>query len=229
MAKLDLRLSMMMSVSDPYQTLIPDARAFLTELSANNNRDWFNAHKANYESNLKAPAGYFLEQIAADLARLTGHTPKYKQFRMHRDLRFSKDKTPYTTHLHLAWSTQIGSAPRNGWFFGVSPEYVSIGGGLMTLDKPALQRWREAVSGARGAALATGLEALLAQGFRSDPPALKRVPTPYDKAHPQGALLRRKSLTLWIDIAPNVKDLAGELNQQFARLWPFQQALAGLF
>lgn len=227
------KTALMSPMDDPFKSLIPDARAFFARLQDNNTRDWFADHKAEYESSLKRPATHLLDVISADLTRLTSTPPKSKLFRIHRDLRFSKDKTPYNTHLHLAWSTKIGAqtgnAPRNGWFLGISPDYVRIGGGLMMLDKTALPVWRDAVAGDTGARLSDQINALLADGFHMDPPALKRVPAPYDKSHIRGHLLRRKSITLWCDVALPMNDITGELHTQFARLWPFQQTLAGLF
>lgn len=92
-------------MTDRFARLIPDARAFLTELSANNTRDWFTTRKSRYEADLKAPALALLEEGAQAIARITGQMPHTKLFRPHRDVRFSKDKTPYHTHLHLRASS----------------------------------------------------------------------------------------------------------------------------
>lgn len=90
---------------DPFASLIPDARRFLGELFENNSRDWFAGQKSRYDADLKIPATLLLDQIAQDVGRATGATLTPKLFRAHRDVRFSKDKTPYHTHLHLLWAT----------------------------------------------------------------------------------------------------------------------------
>ncbi|MEM9551467.1 MAG: TIGR02453 family protein, partial [Pseudomonadota bacterium] len=183
-------------MSDPFATLIPDARAFLSDLAANNTRDWFAAHKSQYESALKTPAAHLLDQIAADFARDHRETVKPKLFRPHRDVRFSKDKTPYHTHLHLLWQVvRDGAAP--GYFFGIAPDYVRIGGGMMGFDKPALTAFRTAVDGTAGDALKSILATASQSGLEAGDPELKRVPAPFDADHPRADLLRRKGLTVW--------------------------------
>ena len=75
---------------DPFSQLIPEARAFLSELAQNNTRDWFNDNKPRYEQQLKTPALHLLDQVAAQV----GDGVTTKLFRPQRDIRFSKDKTP---------------------------------------------------------------------------------------------------------------------------------------
>lgn len=187
-------------MADTFASLISDAQNFLDEVAANNNRDWFNEHKARYESDLKAPALLMLDQVAHDLGRQSsqGFTPKL--FRPYRDVRFSKDKTPYQTHLHMMWMIDAARGPKPALFFGVSPDYVSLGGGIMTFDKPGLIIWRQAVDGAFGDALQSLLDDLAAQGLTPHEPPLKRVPAPYAKDHRHGALLRRKGMAVWRDV-----------------------------
>jgi len=135
-----------------------------------------------------------LDQFAVQIGKGTGT----KLFRPHRDVRFSKDKTPYHTHLHLLW-TLPGTGPV-GFFFGISPDYVSIGGGIMGLRGADLDRWRTTVSGPSGTEISKLLLEYSENGLRFDDPELKRVPAPYDKDHPQGELLKRKSMTVWRDL-----------------------------
>lgn len=213
--------------TDPLDALLPQARAWLTRLAADNSRDWFAAHKAEYDSALKAPALELLDRVAVDLTRLTGAPTATKLFRPNRDLRFSRDKTPYHTHLHLLWTSQTGAAAPPQWYFGLSPDYVTLGGGVMQFDKPALAAWRAGVA-ADGAALADEIARLMDSGARLDPPALARVPAPFEATHPRADLLRRKSLSLWVDLTPPVDDLPTRLATGLARFWPLQQALQAL-
>ncbi|MEX0284465.1 MAG: TIGR02453 family protein [Paracoccaceae bacterium] len=185
-------------MSDPFSSLIPDARAFLGELAENNSKEWFTTNKLRYDDKLKDPALALLDVISAQWGAEIGVPLKPKLFRAHRDVRFSKDKTPYHTHLHLLWAEEDGP----GWFFGISPDYVTAGGGRMGFDKDALELWRASVDGPKGTELA---EVLSRFEGRIDEPELKRVPAPYDKDHPQSDLLRRKSLTLWQDIEISAK------------------------
>lgn len=213
-------------MTDDLNRLVPDAKTFLTELAANNTRDWFSAQKPRYEAELKAPALAVLDIVAADLERLTGAATDTKLFRPNRDVRFSKDKTPYHTHLHMMWS-----GGGTSWFLGIAPDYVTAGAGVFAFDKGALIRWREAVAGPQGEAFQTLIDGLLAKGARLDEPALKRVPSPYGKDHPHGALLRRKGLAIWFDATETdiQKDgLTTWVRAVFSELLPVQTALRPL-
>lgn len=198
-----------------FETFITDTQRFLTALAQDNTRDWFTAHKPRYEAELKNPAEHLLAALAPRLEALSGAGVETKLFRPQRDVRFSKDKTPYHTHLHMLWKLLEGP----GWFFGIAPDYVTAGAGMMGFDKDALDRYRAAVDGPAGAELA---EILAALGERMDPPELKRVPAPYARDHPRGALLQRKSLVFWQDgLEPDLRgDLPGGLMAVFERFQP---------
>ena len=191
---------------------VSEARAFLTELAANNTKVWFDAHKADYEAKLKAPALALLDRLSGPIGEIASGPVDTKLWRPYRDVRFSKDKTPYHTHLHMLWAPSGAGRQAPGFFFGISTEYVSCGAGLMGFDKGVLDDWRAGVD-RDGAAWQTEIDTLLATGFTLREPELKRVPAPYDKAHPHGDLLRRKGLTLWSDIAGD--DPEAELLERF--------------
>lgn len=171
---------------------IPAVRDYLRELAANNTRDWFTANKNRYEATLRQPAQALLDILSPSIAEIAGAAVTPKLFRPHRDLRFSKDKTPYHTHLHMSWALPEGP----GWLFGMSPQYVTAGVGVMGLAKTRLSRYRDGVAGPYGADLADALDKL---SPRMDAPELKRVPAAYDADHPRADLLRRKSLVVWND------------------------------
>ena len=159
--------------ADPFATLISDSRAFLNALADSNTKDWFNENKPTYETQLKAPALALLDTVAASLEKQTGQVPTTKLFRPHRDVRFSKDKTPYHLHLHMLWST-----PPVGYFFGIGRDYLSVGGGMMGFDKDQMTHWHAAVDGPKGAQLSDAIADLKAQGARMDDPAPNTVHAP---------------------------------------------------
>lgn len=180
-----------------FAQLIPDARAFLAELARNNSRGWFHAHQPRYEAGLKAPALRLLEETAQAISRRSGAPVATKLFRPQRDLRFARDKTPYTTDLRMMWTVNGAGC---ALFFGVAPDYCTAGGGIMGLRSPQLPRWRAAMDGEAGDRTAALVDILALKGFAARPPELKQVPAPYGRSHPHEALLRRKSLTLWHDM-----------------------------
>ncbi|MBT8410855.1 MAG: DUF2461 domain-containing protein [Octadecabacter sp.] len=94
-----------------FSTLIADAQTFLRSLAQNNSRDWFHANKPRYDSALRDPALALLDEMTPRLATLTGYAITPKLFRPHRDVRFSKNKTPYKTHLHMMWTPALKRVP----------------------------------------------------------------------------------------------------------------------
>ena len=122
-----------------------------------------------------------------------------KLFRIHRDVRFSKDKSPYNTHVHLGFQApKVPGEPRRrgGFYFGLEADKATVGVGAFDFGPADLERYRKAVAsdGADLTALLAGLDATL------HPPDLKRVPAPYPADHPRGELLRHKGLNVWRDL-----------------------------
>ncbi len=214
-------------MSDGFEALITRANAFFTRLAANNTRDFYEAHKAAYIAEIRKPAELLADLFAEDLAKHTGraHTPKV--FRIHRDVRFSKDKTPYTTHLHLMWS-RPGPAP--AFFFGASPGYVILGMGMMGLEKDSLTSYRTMVD-RRGDDLADALEASGAQLSDWGPDPLKRVPKPFDPDHPHAELLKRKTFAIHRDLPDGwqVDGLLKTLNTMIPAILPVWEILDETF
>jgi uncharacterized protein (TIGR02453 family) len=173
---------------------------FLAGLRANNDRQWFAQHKADYEDCVKHPGEAFAAALAGEIETVQGEPHLYRIFRIHRDVRFSKDKTPYNAHLHISLSRK--GAGRNGgpaWMVGLDPDGLALGVGIFAFTPAQLDRWRALCAGAEGAFVAGLLDRLEEQTVRIAEPELKRVPAPYAADHPRAALLRRKGLTAWID------------------------------
>lgn len=180
-----------MAVPIDMSDLLPNARAFLRDLTENNSRDWFNANRNRYDSEIKRPTERLADAVTSWLASRYGAAPRSKLFRPHRDVRFSDDKTPYTTHLHVMWSLPDGRA----WYLGIAADYATAGAGIMQFERHQIDQWRAAMDGPLGEEAA----AFLSGPWRVDPPALKTVPAPYPQDHPQADLLRRKGLVAWAD------------------------------
>lgn len=176
-----------------------DTNRFLSDLAETNTRDWFQANRDRYKARVADPAKVFAATFR-DLMSARTRTPvDSKIFRIHRDVRFSRDKTPYNTHVHIGFSEP--DAPL-GWLFGLQADSLVIGYGCFAFPKALLDPWRAAVAAGAGADLARSLDALRDAGHRIDPPELKRVPAPYQAEHPRHDLLRRKSLAIWNDHLP---------------------------
>ncbi|MCG3268905.1 DUF2461 domain-containing protein [Yoonia sp. I 8.24] len=207
-------------------TLISDAQEFYTRLAANNTRDWWAANRATYDDRLKPGALALLGDLIAPLSELVGTAVTPKLFRPHRDVRFSKDKTPYNTHLHMMWKIQ-SDAPQNPvFFFGIGKDYVSAGAGLMGFEKPMLSNWREMLDLDTKRMLGV-FEGIEETGFEFREPALKRVPSPYDKDHPAARFLRMKGIVGSRPV-PADAPLVPTLSDTFAALWPLNALLISI-
>ncbi|MEY1556201.1 TIGR02453 family protein [Yoonia sp. R2331] len=207
-------------------SLIGDARDFLGQLAQNNSRDWWQDNKATYDAKLKTPALALLDQMQPKLKALSGLEAVPKLFRPHRDVRFSKDKTPYTTHLHMLWRLDTGARQDAVFFFGVGLDYITAGAGMMGFDKAVLADWRKFVDldTDRIAGVVTGLER---KGVHFRDPELKRVPPPFDKDHAGARLLRMKGVVGHLDL-PESGPLEAQLTKAFTTLWPLNEMLIGI-
>ena len=185
---------------DGFEQMVDAAVPFFTELAANNSKAWFEPHKDRYTADIKKPAEFMADLLAEDLARLTGKAHTSKVFRIYRDVRFSKDKTPLNPRLHVMWSSADKDALAPAWFCGLSPTYFRVGMGVMGLQGESLTRYRAFVD-AWGDGLSDAVDDVLAKGGQlSDwgPEPLKRVPKPYDPDHVHAEFLKRKALAVSI-------------------------------
>jgi uncharacterized protein (TIGR02453 family) len=174
----------------------PELFAFLVELRAHNDRDWFAANKERYEAHVLEPALAFIEDFGYRLQEISPHfiaDPRRSGgslFRIYRDTRFAKDKSPYKTNTGMYFRHARGKdvhAP--GYYLHLAPGEVFGGGGIWHPDTKALTAIRQAIvddpdGWARAKRLGDGLE------LGGD--SLKRVPTGFDKEHPHAEDLKRK-------------------------------------
>ncbi|MCA9664837.1 MAG: DUF2461 domain-containing protein [Myxococcales bacterium] len=187
----------------------PELYAFLEELVENNDRDWFTANKARYEEHVKEPMLRFISDFQAPLARVSKHfvaDPRPQggsMFRIYRDTRFAKDKTPYKTHLAAHFRHETAKdvhAP--GFYLHIEPESVMIGAGLWRPDSGVAAQIREAIiedpAGYKRAAHAKKLREQAE--FHGE--SLKRPPRGIDADHPLIDDLKRKSWAAMIALPP---------------------------
>ena len=221
---------------DGFPGFPPEAQRFLADLRDHNDRDWFAAHRQTYEQAVRGPGEALLASLEPELAALTGRPVGGKIFRVHRDVRFSKDKRPYNAHLHIAFPAAHGRSSdviACGYFFALEPEKAILGAGGFDFAGPVLDAYRAAVADPKkGAALQAILGKLTKAGFRIEGAEFKRVPAPYPADHPRADLIRRKGLHVWRDIDdPAVitgPGLFGAMKTTFATLAPLVKWLSAL-
>lgn len=209
-----------------YERIISDAQPFYKKLTANNTKDWWTQNRATYDDQLKPAALALLDDMITPLSELTDAPIKTKLFRPHRDVRFSKDKTPYKPHLHMMWQIESGAPQNPIFFFGVGADYVTAGAGMMGFEKAMITNWREMLDldTDRMLAILTGLETA---GFAFREPALKRVPPPYDKGHAAASFLRMKAVVASRPVTPDTP-LNQILTDTFTNLWPLNNLLISI-
>jgi uncharacterized protein (TIGR02453 family) len=192
-------------------TGFPDeALMFYEGLEADNSKAYWEANKAVYDSAVAGP----MKALLAELAPAFGEA---KVFRPYRDVRFSKDKTPYKTRQYALVEGSL--------YVGIDAHGLHVGGGQMHLEKEALLSMRSAIDGPAGRELERILTKLLKGGFSIGGEQLKRVPRPYDPEHPRADLLRHKALIAYVDHEPADWLHTPAAKDEIARAW---KALAPL-
>ncbi|MFX1482288.1 MAG: DUF2461 domain-containing protein [Promethearchaeota archaeon] len=181
-----------------------EALKFYEELKENNYREWFVEQKERYDEYVLKPAQAFvvafgerLKSISDGFTYDTRTNGRGSILRIHRDTRFSKDKTPYNTRLRFRFSDALGGHEQHiGFFLGLDETGGRLLGGVYKFPKISLEKYRGAVAGEKsGLLLEKAMGAVKAQrGFEVFGEHYKRVPRGYDVDHPRADLLRYDSL-----------------------------------
>ncbi len=172
--------------------------SFFTGLRKNNSKQWFDAHREQYEEQVKAPARDFVVTLGQKLQAVAPHVvadPRVNKslFRINRDMRFSKDNSPYKTHMGLwLWEGPAGTRMENsGFYFHLEPPRIMVGVGIYCFPTPMLKAYRQdVVHPVHGEALAGAIKAVERQGMAIGGEHYKRVPRGFDPDHRNADYLR---------------------------------------
>ena len=129
----------------------PDLFRFLARLKRNNNRDWFLAHKEEYETCVRQPVLRFITDFAVPLYEISPHLvadprpSRGSMFRIYRDTRFSNDKRPYKTHVAMRFSHPGKDVHSPGFYFHLEPGGCFAASGLWHPEPPTLLKVRSAI------------------------------------------------------------------------------------
>jgi uncharacterized protein (TIGR02453 family) len=185
--------------------------AFFRGLARNNTREWFTPRKAVFEEHVRGPMVELLGLVNEDLKRFAVDysvaAPAKTIYRIYRDTRFSKDKTPYKTHIGATFPRQgLSKHGGGGFYFGVSHEHVEVAGGLYLPPPEELAAVRGAI--ARDAKelvkLIKAIERTRRVGkLRGE--CLKRLPKGFESATGEaGELVKHKQLYFYETLGPEV-------------------------
>jgi uncharacterized protein (TIGR02453 family) len=191
-----------------------EGTVLLRELSDHNDREWFAAHKQEIEANVLQPAHEVRQMLSEHLGSRFGGAFDGKVYRLHRDLRFSKDKRPYTPYVRLS-VLRAGDDCRHVPALHVSfePDSFKIGAGIWEFAPEKLERFRQGLlSPEQRHDLDALLSRLSSSGASIPEPELSRLPkgisATVDSIH-----FRRKGLTAWCE-SPNAAIPAAVRNEE---------------
>jgi uncharacterized protein (TIGR02453 family) len=172
-----------------------DTFRFLRELAANNNRPWFQKNKRQYEQYVKEPSLRFIADFEPHLERISPHFDAGPRslFRIHRDTRFAKDKSPYKTHTGIQFRHELAAdvhAP--GFYLHIQPRQVFVACGIWHPDSSTLSKIRDAiVENPQKWKRAKGAKRFR-DTYRFEGDSLKTHPRGFDPEHSLIEDLRRK-------------------------------------
>lgn len=172
---------------------------FLKKLESNNNREWFNEHKQEYEDTIRTPALDFIEDMIEKIENISPHftaIPKKmggSLMRVHRDVRFGKDKRPYKTNVGIQFRHELGKdvhAP--GFYLHIEPKGCFIGTGIWHPDSQTLAAIRTAIVEKSSAWIKASQNKKFMKKFELVGDSLSTFPRGFDKEHPLIEDLKRK-------------------------------------
>ena len=155
-------------------------------IERNNSKPWFDAHRETYERDVRGQLDAMLEELTGDF------DGRVKLFRQHRDIRFSKDKSPYKTATYGLIGDRPGSDA--GLYAQLTAAGLFAGTGYYRLSPDQLERYRERAAGRAGANLERLLDELDADGYELIGFELKTVPRGFPRDHPRARVLRRRAV-----------------------------------
>lgn len=178
--------------------LTSDLFRFLEELKANNDRIWFKSNQARFEQTVREPLLAFIAAFEEPLANISpsmlaiAKKSGGSMFRIHRDTRFSKDKSPYKTWAAVQFRHEAGrDAHAPCYYLHLAPGDVFVGAGIWHPDRAALDAIRVLID-EKPAKWVKARDAVLLAGWDLEGDALKRIPRGYAAEHPLADDLRRK-------------------------------------
>ena len=186
----------------------PETLQFFSDLTANNHKAWFDSHRKEYDGFVMEPARELVVALGDHLRQLAPNVvadPRVNKsiFRIYRDTRFSKDKTPYKTHLALWFPVNLGGAKFDhpGYYFHLGPGNLMLGAGIHGFSKPLLMAYRDAVIDPKlGPALESAIKTVAKKGYGVGEKTYKRTPRGYDPDHKLAEFLLYSGVTTGINL-----------------------------
>lgn len=208
----------------PFDGFPREGIAFMKRLKRNNNRPWFEKHKPEYESFVKLPMQSLIVALQPHFRRFAPEfdvNPKRSLFRIYRDVRFSKDKTPYKTHVaaHFVLRGKPKGVEGSGYYLHIEPGEVYLGGGVYMPDGDQLKKIRRAIADQSEKFLSILRHAKFKKEFgKLEGEKLQRVPQGYEADHPMAEWLKYKQFFVWVEW-PETKCLKRGFAEEVAEVY----------
>lgn len=178
----------------------PQTLRFLTQLKENNNKPWFDAHRAQYEA-ARIDFSNFIQLVIDAVQKsdttITGLTSRDCLFRINRDIRFSKDKTPYKVAFGASIKRGGRKSPFAGYYFHLEPGASFIGGGLWMPEAAALKNMRQEIDynweEFQSILQEKNFKKVYSDLYRGGEVSLSTMPKGYERDNPAADYLRLKS------------------------------------
>jgi uncharacterized protein (TIGR02453 family) len=184
-----------------------EAIKFLSKLKRNNNKDWFESHRDEFNNSVLEPAQEFVVVLGELLRTFVPGIiaiPKTDKsiFRLHRDVRFSKDKAPYKTNLGiLFWEGERKKMDCPGFYFHAEPDYLFLGSGQYMFSDFLLKRYREVIYNPdKAKELHSIVKKLKKKGYSLGGRTYKRVPRGFDPEYPYSEYLLHNGIYIFEEI-----------------------------
>ena len=185
---------------DPLSHFTPALFEFLAELAANNRREWFQINKVRYQRDVQDPLVQFVADFGGMLRGISPHMvadPRRSGgsvFRIYRDVRFSKDKSPYKTNAGIHFRHEVGREVHGpGLYLHMEPGNVFAGAGIWNPNSATTEKIREAIVAKPGKWEKIVDDDGFASTFSLEGDSLKRAPRGFDAGHPHIEYLKLKS------------------------------------
>jgi len=212
---------------------------FFTDLKVNNNKIWFEQHRSEYDTYVLQPARAFVVALGERLTQISPGVvadPRTNKslFRIHRDTRFSPDKSPYKLYMAIRFWEGMDPKMSPCYYFHLEPNKILLAAGLYRFPKEHLAEFRKSVVHPKhGPALVQAMESVRENGkFDIEYKHYKRVPRGFDPEHELAEYLLYGGLTahVWLDIpkAFYSSDLVDFCFERYEQMAPLHMWLVGM-
>jgi uncharacterized protein (TIGR02453 family) len=216
----------------PFNGFPKEGLAFLKALKRNNNRPWFEKHKSDYENYVKLPVQCLISDLEIPFRGFGPEfdlNPKRSIFRIYRDVRFSKDKRPYKTHVaaHFVLRGKPKGISGSGYYLHIEPGEIYLGAGIYMPESDQLKKIRRAIAENPKEFLAIISKPDFKKTFgEMEGEKLVRVPAGYPADHPLAEYLKHKHFLVGLTV-PDYRCLKPVFVKEVARVFQKASPLVG--